>query len=302
MLYIILDLNLYLKVMSLDHTKLFLSGFKFVEGMRWYQDQLWFCDLWDNKVVSFNVDGDRVKEISVDKPIGLGWLSDGSLLIMSLMERKLLRYHNHKLTFYKSLEIAKPGYAHDFVVSQDDAIYISVSGFYPVYGAKPVKSNILVITPNKKLKVAVRDIGYPNGIVITPDGRNLIAAETFSAKILIFDMNQNFTLTKRKTYAKFDNLGFQASFDNNGIPLNKSRHYPDGMCFDKRLNAVWVASPARKEVLCVGESGKIIKNIQTISHPFDCIIGGYNNEKLFIGCSELNESNRTGKIEMFQLN
>src|SRR3990167_8479954 len=105
-------------------TKIFLDGFKFTEGARWYKKQLWFCDVWDQKIYCFNADGTKAKEISIeDQPVGLGWLSDGSLLITSLMKRELLKYDENSLSVYKSLEISAPGYCHDFTVSQDDIVY-----------------------------------------------------------------------------------------------------------------------------------------------------------------------------------
>jgi sugar lactone lactonase YvrE len=284
--------------MSLDDTEIFLDDFSFTEGVRWHQNNLWFCDVWDNKVYSFDIDGVKTKELFVDgKPVGLGWLSDGSLLITSLMKRELLRFYHDQLSIYKTLEIASPGYCHDFTVAHDDVIYLSASGFLPSYNAKPVKSNILMITPNKDLKIAAKDIGYPNGIVITPDGKNLIVAESFSATILSFEIDKDGALVNKEIWAKFDDLGFKVDFDENGIPMDMNRHYPDGICFDKDLDAVWVASPGRKEVVCVDQHNKILRIVKTISHPFDCILGGKDSRILFIASSDMLEQKRTGKIE-----
>ncbi len=284
-----------------NDTKIFLEGFKFTEGVRWYKNQLWFCDLWDNKIYCFNADGTKAKEISIDTPVGLGWLSDGSLLITSLINRKLLRYYNDNLSVYKNLEIATPGYCHDFTISNNDVVYLSASGFYPSYNTKPTKSNILMITPDKKIQIAAKDLGYPNGIVITPNGKNLIVAETFSSQISSFVINPDFTLTHQKIWAKFDDLGFKVSFDINGVPEDKNRHYPDGICNDNQLDAIWVASPGKKEVLCVNQQGSILKIVTTIGHPFDCILGGEDNRTLFIATSGMQKQERTGKIEKIQV-
>ncbi len=287
--------------MSSFDTEIFLDGFQFAEGIRWHKNNLWFCDVWDQKVHCFNLNGFPVKEIVIDdRPIGLGWLSDGTLLITSLMKRELLQYSDNQLSIFKTLEIAAPGYCHDFTVSHNDVIYLSASGFYPSYNVKPVKSNILMITSNKDIKAAATNIGYPNGIVITPDDKNLIVAETFSASISIFEIAEDGTLVNQKLWAKLDNLGFQVTFDKQGIPTNKNRHYPDGICYDSKLNAVWMASPGRKEVLCVGQDSKILRTIYTRSLPFDCILGGKNNRTLFIASSDVVKDKRTGKIEMLE--
>lgn len=279
-------------------TKIFLDGFRFIEGLRWHQDCLWFCDLWDHKVYCFDINGIKIKEISIDdKPVGLGWLSDGTLLITSLMKRELLSYYNNQLSVFKTLEIAAPGYCHDFAVTQDDFIYLSSSGFYPAYNAKPVKSDILMITPDKKIKIAAKGLGYPNGIVIAPYKKNVLVAETFSSSISMFEINRDHTLANQKIWAQFDSLGFQVSFDENDIPRNMDRHYPDGICYDANLNAVWVASPGKNEVLCVDQNNKILKTIRTISRPFDCVLGGKDNKTLYIASSDMIESSKTGKIE-----
>lgn len=279
-------------------TEIFLDGFSVTEGLRWHQNHLWFCDLWEHKIYCFDIDGSKTKEITIDdKPAGLGWLSDGTLLITSLMKRELLSYRNNQLSVFKTLELAEPGYCHDFTVTQDDFIYLSASGFYPAYNVRPVKSNILMITPNKEIKIAAKELGYPNGIVITPDGKNLIVSETFSASISIFEINDDHTLINQKVWAKFDDLGFQVSFDKNGIPTNMSRHYPDGICYDDQLNAVWVASPGKNEVLCVAKNSEILRIVHTISRPFDCVLGGKENRTLYIATSDMIGSNRTGKIE-----
>ena len=284
------------------NTTIFLDDFKFTEGARWHKNQLWFCDVWDQKIYCFNSDSTKAKEIAIeDKPVGLGWLSDGSLLITSLMKRELLRYDGNNLSVFKTLEIADPGYCHDFTVSKDDIVYLSASSFYPRYNAKITKSNILMITPDKKIKIAAEDIGYPNGIIITPNGKNLIVAETFSAQITSFEINTDFTLTNQKIWTKFDDLGFKVTFDKNGVPEDQNRHYPDGICIDDKLNAVWVASPAKKEVLCVNQQGSILKIVSTLGHPFDCILGGEDNRTLFVASSGMQKEERTGKIEQVRV-
>lgn len=283
-------------------TKIFLDGFKFTEGLRWHQDKLYFCDLWNHTVYCFNNNGHKELEITLnDAPAGLGWLSNGNLLITSLMDRKLLQYAHDQLSVFKTLDCASPGYCHDFTISSDDIIYLSASGFYPAFNAKPVKSNILMITTKGDINVAASDLGYPNGIVITPDGKNLIVAETFAASIIVFDISADHTLINRRVWAQFDDLGFQVSFDQQGIPIDMKRHYPDGICYDAELNAVWVASPGKKEVLCVNHNNQVLTTVKTQSLPFDCVLGGKHHRTLFIASSDMRQDANTGKIEMFAL-
>ena len=279
-------------------TNIFLQGFDFTESLRWHLDHLWFCDLGEQKVYCFDIDGKKIKQIIIDdKPAGLGWLSDGALLITSLMKRKLLRYRSNQLSVFKALEASQPGFCHDFAVSRNDYIYLSASGFLPAHDAVAVKSNILLITPENEIKIAATELAYPNGIVITPDEKNLIVSETFASSVSIYEIGNDHTLVNKKTWARFDDLGFEVSFDENGVPKDMNRHYPDGICYDDKLNAVWVASPGKKEVLCVNQSNQILKTIRTISRPFDCALGGKDNRTLYIASSEMVTGGQTGKIE-----
>lgn len=173
-----------------NQTNVLIDNLKFTEGLRWHSDRLWFCDLWDRKVYSADLNGNLKTEVIIDdEPVGLGWLSDGTLLITSLMDRKLLAYKDGKLSVYCDLQQVSPGYCHDFTVSKDDYIYLSTSGFYPAYGVKPVSSSILMITPEKKIKITAKNIGYPNGIKIAKDGKRLFISETFAASIASFEID-----------------------------------------------------------------------------------------------------------------
>lgn len=158
-----------------------------------------------------------------------------------------------------------------------------------------------MISPAHQIKTVASKIGYPNGIVITPDGKHLIVAETFSAAISVFDITSDNTLINRSTWFKFDDLGFQVSFDETGIPEDTHRHYPDGICYDEHLDALWVTSPGKKEVLCVTSKGDILNTVKTHSLPFDCALGGKNRRTLYIGSSDAVKHEKTGKIEVVQV-
>lgn len=283
-------------------TEIYIDGLKFTEGLRWHDNQLWFCDLWAKKVYRSNNKGTYINVIELeDEPVGLGWLSDGTLLITSLFKRELLAYQENSLSLYKDLQCSAPGYCHDFTVSKNDYIYLSASGFYPAYQVKPVPSNILMITPDKELRIAATDVGYPNGIVLCDDDKKLIVAETFAGRIITFELNSQHELTNRCELVAFDQKGFQVDFDRNAVPIDLERHYPDGISYNQQKRELWVASPGKKEILCLNSMGEIIKTVHTLSIPFDCALGGSNQDILFIASSDLRKDADTGKIEYVKL-
>lgn len=283
-------------------TNIFLKHFRFTEGIRWHDNKLWFCDLWDKTIYCFNESGKKHQQIHLqDEPVGLGWLSDGRMLITSLYERSLLIYEQKAFHLLKDLSCSTPGYCHDLTVSNNDIAYISRSGFYPSPDAKIVHSEIYMLYPDNRLSIAAENIGYPNGMDITPDGKTLFVSETFADTISTFDIDEQGQLFNQRTLIQFDTLGFQVSFTEDGIPQNRERMYPDGLCYDKKRALVWVASPGQKVILGIDKNGTISETIHTRAIPFDCVIGGQDLNTIYIASSQMSRDDKTGMIESLTL-
>ena len=72
---------------------LLADGFLFLEAPKWHDGRLWVSDVFDHKVHALTTDGKRCDCLEIpNRPSGLGILSDGSLVIVSAKDRKLLRY------------------------------------------------------------------------------------------------------------------------------------------------------------------------------------------------------------------
>ncbi|WP_367608332.1 SMP-30/gluconolactonase/LRE family protein [Legionella sp. W05-934-2] len=282
-------------------TRTLIDNIKFAEGLRWHNNELWFCDLWSNKIYKIDQNNKLSCQIELDdQPVALGWLSDDSMLVASLYERKLLQLKDGVFSCYADLSNTQPGYAHDFVISSQDYVYISTSGFYPSYKAKPVTSNILLITPEKEIRTAASNIRYPNGIKLIDSEKRLLVSETFAASVSEFQVSKDHSLIHQRNYYSFDNKGFDVEFDKNGVPFDLNRYYPDGICFDEKREILWVASPGRNEVVAINKKGiqEVIK-IRLI--PFDCSLSGVSNNRLYIGSSNGDKVNAKGMIEYVDL-
>src|SRR5678815_1826637 len=73
-------------------TRVLTDGIYFGEGPRWRDGRLWFSDFYAHAVRSVSLAGDLRTEVEIDdQPSGLGWQPDGSLLIVSMTERQVLR-------------------------------------------------------------------------------------------------------------------------------------------------------------------------------------------------------------------
>ena len=65
----------------------------FLEAPRWRDGRLWFSDFYGHRVSSVLEDGSdlRVEAEVPQQPSGLGWLPDGRLLVVSMVDRAVLR-------------------------------------------------------------------------------------------------------------------------------------------------------------------------------------------------------------------
>lgn len=280
---------------------IFVDNFQFAEGLRWHDEKLWFCDLQGKKIYQVNPTGDLHCFLELrDQPAAVGWLSDGRMLVTSLYDRKLLSIQDKQVSTAADLSSLAPGYGHDMIVAADDTVYISASGFYPAYGVKPITSNIMMLTKDGQLQTAATQVGYPNGLALINNQSNLLVAETFAANIALYDVNPDHTLSNKRSYYAFDDKGFQVTFDQFGVPEDLSRYYPDGIEYDHSRDILWVASPGRNEV--VGISNHQIQiTVQTKGIPFDCVIGGPNQDLLLIGSANPGLTGWSGQIELIKV-
>jgi sugar lactone lactonase YvrE len=120
---------------------------------------------------------------------------------------------------------------------------------------------------------------FPNGAMVTPDGRTLIVCETLGNRISAFDIGADGTLGPRRDWAVFGPLPadptLHAVFGNIAVAA-------DGAVLDAE-GAVWCADAARHRVLRVAEGGRILQEISTgAMGVFACTLGGPDRRTLYL--------------------
>src|SRR4051794_9006485 len=73
-------------------TTVVCDGLAFTEGPRWHDGRLWFSDMHGFTVCAVDpADGavERVVEVA-GRPSGLGWRPDGTMLVVSMDDRRVL--------------------------------------------------------------------------------------------------------------------------------------------------------------------------------------------------------------------
>lgn len=247
-----------------DEPTVIADGLAFAEAPRWHDGKLWFSDFYTHRVISIDQNGRHTTEAEVPgQPSGLGWLPDGRLLVVSMTDRRLLRKDADGLNEVADLSALAPFHCNDMVVDRHGRAYIGNFGF-DLVGRTPVKATVLVmVTPDGQARVVADDLLFPNGCVITPDGKTLIVAETFGKRLTAFDIADDGSLSRRRVWA---DLG-EAS--------------PDGICLDAE-GAIWVASPPTSEFLRVREHGEITDRISVENQAIACALGGTDRQTLYM--------------------
>lgn len=268
--------------------KTLLDGLCFPEGPRWHGDRLWFSDMNDQRVMTVDMSGHSETIVRVDaNPSGLGWLPDGRLLIVSMRDRRLLRLDPDGLHEVADLSQLASFHCNDMVVDAQGRAYVGNFGFDLENRATPAPAELILVEPDGAARVVARDLSFPNGAVITPDGSVLIVGETFGARLTAFDIAADGALGNRREWAALEGA------------------VPDGICLDA-AGQIWVASPTSGEVLRVREGGAVTSRVEVESQAFACMLGGPLGNTLFICTADSSDPaatarDRRGRIEIVEV-
>jgi sugar lactone lactonase YvrE len=237
-----------------------LDGIVFPEGPRWHAGRLWFSDIHGHKVIALTPEGEREDVADVpQRPSGLGFLPDGTLLIVSMVDGLLLRKDDGGLSTVADLSSYGSGGLNDMVVDAHGRAYVDTYGV----GGDRRNGGIILVKPNGEVSLAVQGLTFPNGLVITQDGGTLIAAETMGHRLTAFDIEADGALSNQRVWAELGEVT------------------PDGICVDSE-DCVWVGSPFTGEFIRVREGGEVTDRLPTPGKwAVACALGGEDRRTLF---------------------
>jgi sugar lactone lactonase YvrE len=266
-----------------------LDQLMFPECPRWHDDRLWFVDMHDGKVwaMTQHAQAELISEVP-GYPAGIGWLPDGTMQIVSMMDRKLWRLENESLIEVADLTSFFRYHANDMVVEARGRAYIGNFGFDLAGGGEPTGTAMVCVEPDGEAWVVIEGLLFPNGAVITPDNRTLIVAESFGQRLSAYDIADDGSLANPRVWADL------------------RPNVPDGMCLDAE-GGVWVADPVNKGVLRVLAGDVITEWISTDERgAYACALGGPDLCTLYICTAESSDPARTrglrgGRIEAAQV-
>ncbi len=266
-----------------------LDDLAFAEGPRWHEGRLWFSDMHAHVVQALDpTSGDVETVVEVPgRPSGLGWRPDGTLLVVSMTDRRLLAFDSNELHEVADLSDVASFDCNDMVVDAAGNAYVGNFGFdLHDPDADQCTTTLAMVTTAGEVRVVAEDLFFPNGAVITPDGATLVVGESFGGALTAFDVSADGSLSGRREWARVRGA------------------VPDGICLDAE-GAIWMASPVNNRVLRVAEGGEVLDEIHTSEErqPFACMLGGDDRRTLFV-CTALESDpescrrHRAGRIEM----
>ena len=217
------------------------------------------------------------------RPSGLGWTPDGALLVVSMLDRRLLRVEGGKPRMVADLSALATGPCNDMVVDAAGRAYVGNFGFDRHRGEPPRTTCLARVDPDGRVTRAADELSFPNGTVITPDGRTLIVAETLAHRLTAFDVAADGALSNRRVFAALEGC------------------FPDGICLDAD-GAVWVTDARTPRVLRVLDGGRIEQTIPTGARfAFACMLGDDDRRTLYLctstGSGPAMADKRDGAIE-----
>jgi sugar lactone lactonase YvrE len=253
----------------MSERNILIDGLVFGEGPRWHDGRLWVSDMHGHRVVTVGLDGksETVAEVP-GRPSGIGFLPDGSPIVVSMEDRKLLKLTAEGPKPYADLSAFVGGDPNDMVVDAKGRAYVGNFGFDLLAGAEMKPADLVLVEPGGAARVVARDLQFPNGMVITPDARTLIVAETFGGRLAAFDIKIDGSLDRRDDFADI------------------GERTPDGIALDAE-GCVWVSCFNQDEFIRVAPGGEIRERIATDGRrAVACALGGRNRRTLFLLTAE----------------
>ena len=233
------------------------NGFCFGEGPRWFEGLLWFSDMLGEAVHTVDLQGSMTTlPLPGRAPSGLGFRPDGSLLIASTEDRQVLRYDGDVVVGIVDLRDVVPANLGDMVVDDSGRAFV---------GSQAREGGVIVrIDADDSVRIVAEDLDFPNGMVVTPDQKTLIVAESTGRRLTAFTVDPDGQLSDRRVFA--DGLDGP----------------PDGLALDS-AGGVWTSMTLAHQFQRIVDGGTVTDRIDTDGRTaIACALGGPENRMLFL--------------------
>jgi len=205
-----------------------VGGLHFPECLRWYENRLFFSDMYGDAVLAFDPENGELETVAeVFHPAGIGWLPDGRMLAVASEDKTILEVGNGGNRLYADLGHTSPGFLNDMLVDRTGRIYAGNFG-YDLFNDEPCPTQLIVVDTDGKAALQADDVVFPNGIVKRSDGK-LVVAESFGKCLTTFSVDDDGSVWRESS-------------------ISLGELVPDGICIDAE-DHVWISSVYTDEVV-----------------------------------------------------
>ncbi|HVX34350.1 MAG TPA: SMP-30/gluconolactonase/LRE family protein [Solirubrobacterales bacterium] len=263
-----------------------LDGLHFAECLRWRDGLLYFSDMYGDSVHSFDPGTGELSVVGeIFHPGGIGWLPDGTMLVVASEDRRIMRVDAAGNAPYADLSEVAPGWANDLLVDATGRAYVGNFG-YDLFAGEQRSTRLIRVDRDGAIDVEPGELLFPNGMVKRSDGA-LIVAETFGHRLAVFS------------------IGDDGHVEPAGSIALESDSTPDGICIDAE-DGIWVASALTGEVLRVDAGGRVSARHSFSQNPYACMLGGEDRRTLFVATAPDHEpagrrARTEGRIEALRV-
>jgi sugar lactone lactonase YvrE len=256
---------------TVGEPRVLMEGLGIPESPRWHEGRLWFSNWGPGEIVALDLEGNS--EVMGRGADGAGWavnwLPDGRMLVTG---SELLRVEpDGSRVRHADLSTLSPYGWSEMTVDGRGNVYLNsinfdFADFETVLASGEAHGKIALVTPDGEAREVASRIAFPNGMVVTPDNRTLIVAESFAARLTAFDIAEDGALSNRRVWA-------------NGVG-------PDGICLDAD-GCLWTSSAVMaNDCARIGEGGEVLDRIELDRSCFATMLGGPDRRTLFMLTAE----------------
>jgi sugar lactone lactonase YvrE len=260
----------------------------FPEALRWRDGALWFSDVFGHTVSRLDGAGIEVVVRVPGMPSGLGWLPDGTLLVVSMEQKSILSViPGGEPAVYADLSDVCPQLANDMVVDGAGRAYVGNYGYDVDAGAAIEATHLVRVDPDRSIHVEAPEVIFPNGCVLIDDERTLVVAETFADRVTALTIEADGSLSDPRTIAE--------------LPPGSG---PDGLTVESS-GRIWVPCAYGGRAVAITPDGRIDDEVLIPGVTVTCCAIGADDETLFIALAPLDEAEAaahpTGRIVSLEL-
>jgi sugar lactone lactonase YvrE len=251
------------------------EGFLFPETPRWHKARGRFLitDIDRGQVIEISADGSKkVVYQAPDWVSGTAFVDEHTLVVTHALKRDLVHVDLRKpeaVPFARLAALATYG-INDMIRTAAGYCFVDTVDFdfgaYSRGQAEAKPSALIRVAPDGSASIATREVNFPNGLAISPDGGALYVGDSLDECVYEFPLSPDGTLGGRRLFASLPGEA------------------PDGISLDQS-GAIWVATKHR--VLRVAKGGAILEEVDMgTTAATACMLGGDDGRTLLITASD----------------